>query len=174
MSNSPKIQGFILYRFYYGDSIVYVGRTKQPLQDRIRGHLFSKPMHRKIEIEQVSKIEYAQFQTEADMNLYEIYYILKLHPPLNVDDKAKDTLTIELPEAEWTEFIPPLWDKWKKQLAEKVSKTDRLVARFREIPEEMTRLRAQRRKGELKDEEFEDKYIALREELDRVREELWV
>ena len=72
-----SIQGFVLYRIFYGEHIVYVGRTKQPLQNRIRGHLFGKPMHRKIDIEQVSRIEYAEFKTEADMNLYEIYFILK-------------------------------------------------------------------------------------------------
>ena len=67
-----------VYRIYYGDQIVYVGRTNQPLQDRIRGHLFAKPMHRTLNIDLVSKVEYAEFNTEADMNLYEIYYVLYL------------------------------------------------------------------------------------------------
>ena len=74
--------GFTLYRIYYGDSIVYLGRTMQPLQNRIRGHLFKKPMHREICIEQVSKIEYATFKSQADMNLYEIYFINLWHPGL--------------------------------------------------------------------------------------------
>ena len=78
-----RVQGFLIYRIWYGDCLVYVGRTKQPLQSRIRGHLFSKPMHRTVNIEQVTKIEYAELGSEADMNLYEIYYILQLHPPLN-------------------------------------------------------------------------------------------
>ena len=63
-------KNFVLYRIYYGENIVYIGRTKQPLQDRIRGHMFKKPMQRSISIDNVSKIEYAEFQTEADMNLY--------------------------------------------------------------------------------------------------------
>ena len=84
-----RVQGFLIYRIWYGDCLVYVGRTKQPLQSRIRGHLFNKPMHRTVNIEQVTKIEYAELGSEADMNLYEIYYILRLHPPLNVDDKAE-------------------------------------------------------------------------------------
>lgn len=171
--NSEKIQGFTLYRFYYDDTIVYVGRTKQPLQDRIRGHLFGKPMHRKIDIEQVSKIEYAQFQSEADMNLYEIYYILKLHPALNVDDKAKDALTVELPEAAWKEYRPHLWEKWAEQLEAQNASKDRMLIRFRAIPEEMTLLRAKRRSGELSDDEFETQYTALREELDQIRKALW-
>lgn len=55
-----RVQGFLIYRIWYGDCLVYVGRTKQPLQSRIRGHLFSKPMHRTVNIEQVTKIEYAE------------------------------------------------------------------------------------------------------------------
>lgn len=89
-----RVQGFLIYRIWYGNCLVYVGRTKQPLQSRIRGHLFSKPMHSTVKIEQVTKIEYAELGSEADMNLYEIYYILRLHPPLNVDDKARDDLSV--------------------------------------------------------------------------------
>ena len=89
-----KIQGFILYRIWYGDVLVYLGRTKQPLQSRIHGHLFKKPMQRSISINLVTKIEYAEFLSEADMNLYEIYFINLWKPPLNIDDKCKDELTI--------------------------------------------------------------------------------
>lgn len=108
-----------LYRIYYGDIIVYVGRTNQPLSTRIRGHLFKKPMHRTLNINQISKIEYVEFESEADMNLYEIYYINLLKPALNCDDKVKDELTVKLPEVEWKEAYFKLWDKWKKEISEK-------------------------------------------------------
>ena len=75
-----------------------------------------------IDIHNVTKIEYTMLSTEADMNLYEIYYINLWKPPLNVDDKAKDNLTITLPELEWKKFVPANWDKWKEQL-----KNNRLV-----------------------------------------------
>jgi hypothetical protein len=114
-----KIQGFILYRIYYDDWIAYLGRTKQPLQSRIRGHLFQKPMHRTIYIEQVSKIEYAEFKTESDMNLYEVYFINLWKPPLNVDDKCKDDLTVQLPPVEWKVFNTKLWEKWKEEIEKK-------------------------------------------------------
>ena len=78
--------------------------------------MFSKPMHRAIDIHNVTKIEYTQLQTEADMNLYEIYFINRWKPPLNVDDKARDDLTINLPDLEWTEFFPANWKKWKREL----------------------------------------------------------
>lgn len=112
---SPK--GFILYRIWYGIVLAYVGRTKQPLQARIRGHMFAKPMHRAIDIHNVTLIEYAEFQTEADMNLYEIYFINFWKPPLNVDDKARDSLTIILPDVSWKPFIPNKWDEWKRMLS---------------------------------------------------------
>lgn len=112
--SSPK--GFILYRIWYGNHLVYLGRTKQPLQARIRGHMFARPMHRAIDIHNVTKIEYAQLQTEADMNLYEIYFINLWKPPLNVDDKARDNLTISLPDLEWKEFVPKNWKQWKMEL----------------------------------------------------------
>lgn len=111
---SPK--GFILYRIWYGEHLAYLGRTKQPLQARIRGHMFNKPMHRAIDIHNVTKIEYTMLKTEADMNLYEIYFINLWHPPLNVDDKAKDDLTIVLPDLQWKEFVPAKWEEWKVQL----------------------------------------------------------
>lgn len=116
------IKGYILYKIYYGDLLVYLGRTKQDLQQRIRGHFLSKPMHRKIDIFNTTKIEYAQFETEADMYLYEVYYINKLHPPLNVDDRAKDNLTVELPDVEWNEFTCKLMDKWKSSLSREDNK----------------------------------------------------
>ena len=112
---SPK--GFILYKIWYGDCLAYLGRTKQSLQARIRGHMFAKPMHRAIDIHNVTKIEYTKLQTEADMNLYEIYFINLYKPPLNIDDKAQDNLTIQLPELKWEEFIPSKWEDWKIELS---------------------------------------------------------
>ena len=168
-----KEQKYIVYRIYYGDCLVYVGRTKQPLQNRIRGHLFNKPMHRTISIEQVTKIEYTELGSEADMNLYEIYYILKLHPPLNVDDKAKDDLSITLPDLEWREFSTHLWEGWRREIAKQDSDAERLRRRYTEIPQEMSVLRSLRRTGEVTEFEFEEKLEALHKEADTVRAALY-
>lgn len=128
-----KEQHFYLYRFYYKNLIVYVGRTKQKLQDRIRGHLFAKPMHRAIDVNQVSKIEYCILPTQADMFLYEIYFINKYKPILNVDDKAIDDLTITLKEPEWFEFDinTKLFNKWKSEITIKNDVTGYSYRRLR-------------------------------------------
>lgn len=152
---------------------MYVGRTKQPLQSRIRGHLFKKPMHRSIAIDQVSKIEYVELKTEADMNLYEIYYILTLHPPLNVDDKTKDDLTFSLPELEWKEFVPRLWDKWKSDLQVKSTEREKLLRRYKEFPQEISILRSAKKCGEIDEEEYYRRKESLLSEQEDISKKLW-
>jgi hypothetical protein len=74
-------------------------------------------MHRKIDIHNVSKIERVILKSQADMFLYEVYYINKLRPPLNVDDKAyEDRLTVSLPELNFELYECHLIEKWKEKL----------------------------------------------------------
>lgn len=151
-----KIQGFILYRIYYSDTLIYLGRTKQPLQNRIRGHLFQKPMHRSICIDLVTKIEYAEFQTEADMNLYEIYFINLWKPPLNIDDKCRDELTVALPDVEWKLFETPLWDKWKLEIKKQDSQYH-MRKNEKAAQEELKRfMRRQWHDGKISEEHYYD------------------
>jgi excinuclease UvrABC nuclease subunit len=105
-----------LYRIYYDENLVYLGRTNQPISTRLRGHFFDKPMHKKIDINQVTKIEISELKTEADMFIYEIYYINKLKPTLNRDDKSRSEVTINLPELKFEEFYPPRMEVWKKEV----------------------------------------------------------
>lgn len=158
-----------VYRIYYGDQIVYVGRTNQPLQDRIRGHLFAKPMHRTLSIDLVSKVEYAEFNTEADMNLYEIYYILLLHPPLNVDDKTKDFPTVRLPDIEFKPAIFKNWDKWKQQIKILEEEDNSARKRMHEIPELLRILRSSYHMGEITEDEYYQKKEKLQDELQTIR-----
>lgn len=161
--NMKKIQGFIIYRIWYGDILVYLGRTKQPLQSRIHGHLFKKPMHRSISINLVTKIEYAEFQTESDMNLYEIYFINLWKPPLNIDDKCKDELTVHLPDIEWKIFTTPLWDKWEREIAA-ADKEYQMKKQEKAAKLEMDRImRKKWHSGEITEEEYY-KYLGCCEE----------
>lgn len=158
-----KVQGFILYRIWYENTLVYLGRTKQPLQSRIRGHLFKKPMHRSISINLVTKIEYAEFQTESDMNLYEIYFINLWKPPLNIDDKCKDELTVHLPDVEWNTFTTPLWDKWRREIAA-IDKEYQMKKQEKAAKLEMDKImRRKWRSGEITEEEYY-KYLDYKED----------
>lgn len=154
----PKVQGFVLYRIYYDSFLVYLGRTKQPLQNRIRGHLMSSPMHRTIDIHQVTKVEYAVFQTEADMNLYEIYFINLWKPPLNVDDKCKDALTVTLPEVQWEEYPlvgSPIWEKWLQALDAQDGQRNYKRSELSRLREQMHIIRSGHACGNIADDTYE-------------------
>lgn len=115
---------YTIYKIFYGgkdktEFVAYLGRTKQTINSRLRGHFFKLTMHKLIDIFSVSHIETATCRTEADMFLYEIYYINKFKPALNRDDKARDELTISLPELEFSTYSCRLIDKWKRELTTK-------------------------------------------------------
>ncbi len=112
---------YVIYKIFYdsqtGEFIAYLGRTKQPINSRLNGHFFKKPMHKHIDVLQVSHIEIAECKTEADMFLYEIYYINEYKPALNKDDKSKEELTIKLPELDFkTLHNEKLMDKWRDKI----------------------------------------------------------
>ena len=112
---------YILYKIFYnspdGEFIAYLGRTKQRINSRLRGHFKQLPMHKLIDIFSVSHIEIAECKTEADMFLYEIYYINKYKPTLNRDDKSKEELTIVLPELDFkTLHNEEIMEKWKQEI----------------------------------------------------------
>ena len=146
-------KNFILYRIWYGDSLVYLGRTKQSLQTQIRGHLLRKSRYITISIDQVTKIEYAEFKSEADMLVYEIYFINLYKPPLNHNDKSKDELHVILPDIEWKLFRKNLWIKWKDEvlLIDNLYKKKKSDAK--ELFSEMNKKRVQ---GEITEDEFFD------------------
>ena len=167
-----SFQKFLLYRIYYGDVLVYIGRTKQSLQTRMHEHLFKKPMARSLFIDQISKIEYAEFKTEADMNLYEIYFINLWKPPLNVDDKTKDSLSVRLPDVVWNNFTTPLWDKWKAEIHSRDIAYDMRREEKAAMVEARRVLRIRLRNGEISEKEFEKADDALCEKFDKVNQDL--
>lgn len=156
MSTKTTEKNFILYKIYYGDNIVYVGRTTQRLQDRIRGHLFKLPMHRVLDIELITKIEYATFKTRADMYLYEVYYINLWKPCLNRDDLAKDYLTVSLPDVVWNIFQTPLWEKWKVKIKEIDEKDKALKQKKLDAFQQNSEMRKKLRNGEITENEYWD------------------
>lgn len=119
MKEGEKV--YLLYKIFYkcpeGEFVAYLGRTKQRINARLRGHFRQLPMHKLIDIFSVSRIEIAECRTEADMFLYEIYYINKYKPALNKDDKSKEELTIELPELDFkTLHNEEIMKKWKREI----------------------------------------------------------
>lgn len=146
---------FTLYRIFYGDELVYLGRTTQALQDRIRAHLFKIPLIRELDIEKITKIEYSTFNTMADMYLYEVYFINLWHPKLNRDDKASDNLTISLPDVEWSIFTTHLWEKWKDEINKRNKEFEVQKAKEKELLEQKKEMREKLKNNKITKEEYE-------------------
>jgi len=112
-----------LYKIYYTNGntgeppyLAYIGRTRNNLTSRIRQHFTGHIMMKSLNIFNVAYIEYAEFATVADMYVAEIVLINTLKPLLNIDDKAKDELTIpvDLSAVKWVFWDKPkLLEKWK-------------------------------------------------------------
>jgi len=113
-----------LYKIYYTcpnapPFLAYIGRTKNDLTARFRQHFTGHVLMKSLDIFGVSHIEYAELKTTADMYVAEIVLINTLKPPLNVDDKAQDglTLTVDLSALQWRVWDKPhLMEKWKEGL----------------------------------------------------------
>lgn len=157
---NDKTKPFLLYKIWYGDECVYIGRTKQPLQRRLHGHFFSAPHHKTLDPRAVTKIEYATLKSCADMYLYEIYYINLLKPALNRDDKAQDALTIRLQELTWAEFDCQHMERWRRELDENEMAMAEKKQRMDTLFQEAQRMRKLRAEGKASDEE----YFAVREQ----------
>ena len=117
----------VIYRIWYTrqptaedsstEFLAYIGRTQNDLTQRIRQHFMGHPFQKKLDIRGVSHIDYTSFQSVADMYVAEIILINQYKPPMNVDDKAQDELTlpIELPPIGWSLWTKPqLMEKWMK------------------------------------------------------------
>ena len=113
--DGTRIVNYLVYKIYYNDELVYIGRTKQSLTDRLRMHFFGNPLVPKLDLFKISKIEYASFDRESDQFVYEVYLINLFHPRLNSHDLAHDDLTIRLPEPKFYVWNNPIIDKWKEK-----------------------------------------------------------
>ena len=98
------IKRYQLYIIYYGEKIVYLGKTTQALDRKLCGHFSKAPLEQQLDAQKITRIEYAEFNNEADMLLYETYFINKLKPEFNITGKVEDLLTITLPPIAFTEY----------------------------------------------------------------------
>lgn len=105
----------------------------------------------------------AAFNSDFNFNLYEIYFINLWKPPLNIDDKCKDELTIQLPDTEWKIFTTPLWNKWEKEVSA-VDKEYQMRNQEKAAKFELDRImRRKWHSGEITEEEYY-KYLDCEED----------
>lgn len=95
---------WILYRMLDDNGkVLYVGQTVQLLKKRIRQHFGPKGYIKPV-LHQVARVEFAHVPNDADLNLYEAYYIGLENPPINGLLKTVDRPTITLEPLVFEEF----------------------------------------------------------------------
>ena len=65
-------QGFFIYKYVKNNNIIYIGKTKRPLNERISEHKADLPLE--------CDIYYFECSSEADMNIMELFLIDKYRP----------------------------------------------------------------------------------------------
>lgn len=121
---------YIIYRIWYSDLICYVGQTIQSLETRMKQHFW---YDKDLDIKNVSKIQYSILKTQADLNVYEIYFINKYRAFENRSGFAGDKLNLELPELEWKDINEVVFKELKSKTnirARSLSKNYNLDERF--------------------------------------------
>jgi excinuclease UvrABC nuclease subunit len=99
--------------------VLYVGQTVQPMKRRTEQHFGANGYLKKI-VEVVETIEIAKVANDADLNIYEAYYISLLHPQWNGQLMTTDKPTIVLPELEFEAFED--WQKIKPRMIARCKK----------------------------------------------------
>ena len=105
-----------LYKIYSENCLLYVGVTQQTLRETLHQHFFKEHGKRAINLECVTKIEYAFLPTEADLYVAHAICLNKLKPALNHDRKAMDQLTMKTPEVIFQEYEDEELRRWKEQI----------------------------------------------------------
>ena len=98
---------FYVYRFLDNEkNIIYVGKTKQDLEQRFNGHSHLPDACYSL----THEIEYIECKTESDMSIKEIYYINKYRHDgvfFNVLDTTEVPVSVEFEDI-WKQYVGPL------------------------------------------------------------------
>ena len=94
---------FYVYKFLDAEgNALYVGQTID-IDRRMQEHVGT------IWDKEKDHIEFAECKTLSDMNLYEMYYINKLHAKYNTALVFKDEPSFELPDLQWSIYTKDIY-----------------------------------------------------------------
>lgn len=106
IQNQLRRKHGIYFLYNNKKKLIYVGKSSD-LASRIPTSIRERKAY---------YFSYAITKTSSDSGIYEMYYIAKLKPKLNIEGKYPDELTVTLPELERSE-INPVFNKKKKSVA---------------------------------------------------------
>ena len=110
-----------IYRYIYNDEIIYVGKTKRELSQRILEH---ENEIKFMPYLSSCKIQYFETATNVEMDIAEKYYINLYSPKLNVVDMEHAIFNFELPTPNWLDYDVISYKTVHKQMTHISSKQD--------------------------------------------------
>lgn len=120
---------FYVYRFLdKKKNIIYVGKSKQELEERFRGHLHLPDACYDL----TYKIEYIECTTASDMSIKEIYYINKYYHDgvfFNVLDMTDVPISVEFND-KWKQYKGPLDEQFHHSINYTKGYTKEKVLRY--------------------------------------------
>lgn len=111
---------YYIYKYVYRGEIIYIGKTKRDLSERIYEHSVELKF---LPYLNESKILYFELPTQVEMDIYEKYFINIYMPKLNVVDTDGAVFSFQIKEPKWKEFIGKSFQN-KVSPASPANKTD--------------------------------------------------
>ena len=93
-----------VYKYVYGDQIIYIGKTDCSLKQRVYGHSKEDKFQDYLD---KSKVYYAELNNSAETSYVELYLINKYKPILNTAFVKEGKPTVYMEEPEWKS-----WEKF--------------------------------------------------------------
>lgn len=103
-----------IYKYMWNDEVIYVGKSNTDIEKRIQCHSREDKFQKYLAD---SDIYYCFLPNEATTDIYELYYINKYRPVLNVTSKYDDEpVGITVANIEWCKYTPSnYWCSKKKK-----------------------------------------------------------
>lgn len=99
------MEKYYVYRFLdESKEVVYVGKTKQPIEKRMRIHFSNSGHLGKRQIAKVKCVEFIELENRTEMDIAELYYINKWKPLFNIQSKYDDDCLTYSRDDTWEVF----------------------------------------------------------------------
>lgn len=106
-----------IYKYVWHGEVIYIGKSNSDIEKRIQCHSREDKFQKYLgDVD----VYFCFLPNEATTDIYELYYINKYHPVLNVSSKYDDApVGIEVADVEWNKYSPSKY--WCKKNNKKPS-----------------------------------------------------
>lgn len=102
-----------VYKYVWNDEVIYVGKSNTDIEKRIQCHSREDKFQKYLDD---ADVYFCFLPNAATTDIYELYYINKYHPILNVTSKYDcEPVGIDVADIEWSKYSPTKYWCTKKK-----------------------------------------------------------